>query len=72
VNITDERGQSLNTSAVSDNVPFERVFDADAFAGWYIKQPGLANRAFAEHYGASRTDCATDESGRSCQRPVRR
>jgi hypothetical protein len=35
--------------------PFERVFDADIFSAWYIQQPGLANQAFADHYGASRT-----------------
>ncbi len=65
LNITDESGQSLNTSAVPGIVPFERVFDPDAFTAAYIQQPGLANQAFAEHYGASRTEYATDESGRS-------
>ena len=61
LSITDESGQSLHFDAI----PFERVFDPDAFSAWYISQPGLANQAFAEHYGASHTDYATDESGRS-------
>jgi hypothetical protein len=65
LNVTDESGQSLGSSIDLGPVPFERVFDPDAFTAWYIKQPGLANQAFAEHYGASRTQYATDESGRS-------
>jgi hypothetical protein len=35
--------------------PFERVFDADIFTAWYVQQPVLANQAFANFYGISRT-----------------
>ncbi len=67
-NVTDESGQSLGSygnSLTPTVTSFERVFDPDAFTAWYIQQPGLANQAFADHYGASRTEYATDESGRS-------
>lgn len=33
----------------------ERSFDVDAFTAWYIAQPGLANEAFRDFYGASTT-----------------
>ena len=55
---TDESGAQTQTST-------ERVFDPDAFTAWYTRQPGLSNQAFGDFYGASHTQYASDESGRT-------
>jgi hypothetical protein len=52
----DDGGIPMSGSASRATwTPFERVFDADVFTAWYVEQPGLANQAFADHYGTSRT-----------------
>jgi hypothetical protein len=62
-----ERAIDPSTVALSDEgaaqglALFERVFDPDVFTANYIKQPGLANQAFAEFYGQSHTTVTTDE-----------
>jgi hypothetical protein len=62
-----ERPIDPSTVALSDEgaaqslALFERVFDPDVFTANYIKQPGLANQAFAEFYGQSHTTVTTDE-----------
>lgn len=55
---TDESGQRLGQSGTFT----ERVFDPDAFTAWYLKQDGIANKAFADFYGQSTTATSTDES----------
>jgi hypothetical protein len=49
----------------------ERVFDPDVFTAWYVQQPGLAQRAFAELYGASHTTWGRDGSGASVPQDTR-
>ena len=49
----------------------ERVFDPDVFTAWYVQQPGLAQRAFAELVGTSHTTWGHDESGASVAQDTR-
>jgi Restriction endonuclease fold toxin 5 len=58
-------GWSQHTSTVTESGDFfgsshtyqvnSSSFDPDAFTAWYIKQDGLANKAFASFYGNSHT-----------------
>jgi hypothetical protein len=63
--VTDESGQPLRDLAGQPIAQMERLFDPDAFTAWYQQQGGLQHEAFAAFYGASHTQYATDESGRS-------
>jgi hypothetical protein len=69
VTISDEGGATRtepmvtrDESGVATTVT-ERFFDPDRFTAWYMQQPGAANQAFADFYGQSHTQWATDESG---------
>ena len=58
---TDESGAQLVGEPIGARR--ERSFDPDAFTAWYGQQPGSANKAFADFYGASRTTFGVDKNG---------